>query len=114
MDAAIAWSPCAALPLVSVLMEPATPEQLVAIRVQPRASRDRVLGMRGEAIAIALKAPPVDGAANAALLKLLARELQLPVAALELVRGATGRSKWIRVEGWSADQVRAALLSSGG
>ncbi len=86
----------------------------MAIRVQPRASRDRLLGLRGDAIAIALKAPPVDGAANAALLKLLARELKLPVAAIELVRGSTGRSKWIRVAGWSAEQVRAALLNSGG
>jgi uncharacterized protein (TIGR00251 family) len=83
---------------------------LVAIRVQPRASRERVLGLRGEAIAIALKAPPVDGAANEALLKLIARQLKVSAAAVELVRGSTGRSKWIRVAGWSADQVRAALL----
>ena len=95
-------------------MEPATHEQLVAIRVQPRASRDQVLGLRGDAIGIALKAPPVDGAANAALLKLLARELKVPLAAVELVRGATGRNKWIRVAGWSAEQVRAALLAPAG
>jgi len=95
-------------------MEPATHEQLVAIRVQPRASRDQVLGLRGDAIGIALKAPPVDGAANAALLKLLARELKVPLAAVELVRGATGRCKWIRVAGWSAEQVRAALLAPAG
>jgi uncharacterized protein (TIGR00251 family) len=95
-------------------MEPAAHEQLVAIRVQPRASRDQVLGLRGDAIGIALKAPPVDGAANAALLKLLARELKVPLAAVELVRGATGRSKWIRVAGWSAEQVRAALLAPAG
>lgn len=95
-------------------MEPATHEQLVAIRVQPRASRDQVLGLRGDAIGIALKAPPVDGAANAALLKLLSRELKVPLAAVELVRGATGRSKWIRVAGWSAEQVRAALLAPAG
>ena len=95
-------------------MEPAPHEQLVAIRVQPRASRDQVLGLRGDAIGIALKAPPVDGAANAALLKLLSRELKVPLAAVELVRGATGRSKWIRVAGWSAEQVRAARLPPGG
>ena len=94
-------------------MEPVAPDQLVAIRVQPRASRERVLGLRGEAIAIALQAPPVDGAANQALLKLIARQLKVSGAAVELVRGATGRSKWIRVAGWSADQVRAALLRPG-
>ena len=89
-------------------------DQLVAIRVQPRASREGVQGVRGEAIAIQLKAPPVDGAANAALLKLLARLLKVPQSSIELVRGATGRSKWIRVEGWTGEQVRAALLGSGG
>ena len=89
-------------------------DQLVAIRVQPRASREGVQGLRGEAIAIQLKAAPVDGAANAALLKLLARVLEVPLSNIELVRGATGRSKWIRVEGWTGEQVRAALLGSGG
>jgi uncharacterized protein (TIGR00251 family) len=93
-------------------MEPS--DQLVAIRVQPRASREGVQGVRGEAIAIQLKAAPVDGAANAALLKLLARVLKVPQSSIELVRGSTGRSKWIRVEGWTGEQVRAALLGSGG
>ncbi len=93
-------------------MEPS--DQLVAIRVQPRASREGVQGVRGEAIAIQLKAAPVDGAANAALLKLLARLLKVPQSSIELVRGATGRSKSIRVEGWTGEQVRAALLGSGG
>ena len=88
-------------------------DQLVAIRVQPRASREGVQGLRGEAIAIQLKAAPVDGAANAALLKLLARVLEVPLSNIELVRGATGRSKWIRVEGWTGEQVRDALLGSG-
>ena len=92
-------------------MEPS--DQLVAIRVQPRASREGVQGLRGEAIAIQLKAAPVDGAANAALLKLLARVLKVPLSSIELVRGATGRSKWIRVEGWTGEQVRDALLGSG-
>ena len=92
-------------------MEPS--DQLVAIRVQPRASREGVQGVRGEAIAIQLKAAPVDGAANAALLKLLARVLKVPQSSIELVRGSTGRSKWIRVEGWTGEQVRAALLGSG-
>ena len=87
-------------------------DQLVAIRVQPRASREGVQGLRGEAIAIQLKAAPVDGAANAALLKLLARVLKVPQSSIELVRGSTGRSKWIRVEGWTGEQVRAALLGS--
>ena len=81
------------------------------IRLQPRACRDRVQGERGGVIAIQLKAPPVDGAANAALLRFVAAQLGVQRSAVELVRGSTGRNKWIRVEGWSGDQIRAALLS---
>jgi uncharacterized protein (TIGR00251 family) len=86
---------------------------LVAVRVQPRASADAVIGEREGAIAIRLKAPPVDGQANAALLRFLARTLGVAPTAVELVRGATGRQKWIRVAGLSAEAVRAALLASG-
>ncbi len=60
-------------------------DQLVAVRVQPRASRERIQGLRGEAIAIQLKAAPVDGAANAALLNLLAHHLGVPLSCIELV-----------------------------
>lgn len=86
----------------------------MSIRLQPRASCDRLQGERGGALAIQLKASPVDGAANAALLRFLAGELGVPLSAVELVRGATSRSKWIRVQGWSGDQVRAALLAPAG
>jgi uncharacterized protein (TIGR00251 family) len=84
---------------------------LVAVRVQPRASSDAVIGEREGAIAIRLKAPPVDGQANAALLRFLARKLGVAPTAVELVRGATGRQKWIRVAGLSAEGVRQALLA---
>jgi uncharacterized protein (TIGR00251 family) len=85
--------------------------EAIAIRVQPRSSRDQVLGEREGAIAIKLKAPPVDGEANAALLRFVARRLGVPPRDVLLVRGASSRSKWIRVEGHSAAHVRAALLS---
>lgn len=82
----------------------------VVIRLQPRSSRDQVLGERDGAIAIQLQAPPVDGEANAALLRFVARRLGVPPRDVTLVRGATSRSKWIAVQGRSAAQVRAALL----
>jgi uncharacterized protein (TIGR00251 family) len=84
---------------------------LVALKVQPRAAVDAVLGERGGLIVVRLKAPPVDGQANAALLRFLARRLGVAQGRLALVRGATGRQKWIRVEGLSAEAVRAALLA---
>ena len=85
-------------------------EALIAVRVQPRASADAVVGEREGAIAIRLKAPPVDGQANAALIKFLARRLGLPQRDLQLVRGAGSREKWIRVQGLTAAAVRLALL----
>ena len=87
----------------------------VAIWLQPRGSRDEVVGLRqgasvGEAaIAIKLQAPPVDGAANAALLRFVAKRLGVPASAVQLLRGHTSRHKQIAVEGWTAAAVREAL-----
>lgn len=86
-------------------------EALVAVRIQPRARADAVLGEREGAIAIRLKAPPVDGQANAALLVFIAKCLGVPQRRVKLVRGATSRQKWIQVEGLSAASVRATLLA---
>jgi uncharacterized protein (TIGR00251 family) len=84
---------------------------LVALRVQPRAGDDAVVGEHDGVIRVRLKAAPVDGQANAALRRFLARRLGVAPSAVELVRGATGREKWIRVDGLSAEAVRAALLA---
>jgi uncharacterized protein (TIGR00251 family) len=86
-------------------------EMAVAILVLPRASRDAVLGERQGAIAIRLKAPPVEGAANEALRRLLADRLGVAPSAVRLLRGARSRHKWIAVQGWSAAAVREVLLS---
>ncbi|MCA9540102.1 MAG: YggU family protein, partial [Myxococcales bacterium] len=68
---------------------------ILAVRVQPRARREGVVGLHGDAVKIALRAPPVDGAANAALLALLAKLVDVPVARLRIVAGQTGRLKRI-------------------
>lgn len=86
-------------------------DALIAVRVQPRASADAVVGEREGVIAIRLKAPPVDGEANAALLRFVARRLGVAPRAVALVRGAGSRQKWIRVDGLTPDAVRAALLA---
>ena len=91
------------------------PSEPVAIWLQPRGSRDQVVGLRqgatvGEAaIAIKLQAPPVEGAANAALLRFVAKRLGVPASAVQLLRGHTSRHKQIAVEGWTAAAVREAL-----
>ncbi len=81
----------------------------VSVRVQPGAKRDAVLGLHAGAIKVALTAPPVDGRANDALVAFLAEQLDLPRFRLELIAGASSRSKVIRVTGKSAAEVQAAL-----
>jgi len=81
------------------------------VRVTPRARRN-ALTLEGEALRAWLTTPPVDGAANAALLALLAERLGLPKRAVTLLRGESSREKVVAIEGISADTFRQRL--SGG
>jgi hypothetical protein len=67
----------------------------VAVHVQPRASRNAILGWHGEALKVALTAPPVDGEANAALQAYLAKALGLKKAQVTLVQGQSSRHKLV-------------------
>ena len=77
-----------------------------AVHVQPRASRSEIVGMQGGAIKVRLAAPPVDGAANEALVELIATSLDVPRRAVRIVSGATSRAKTVEVEGAGAAAVR--------
>jgi hypothetical protein len=76
------------------------------VRVAPRASRSRVIGVQDGALKVALTAPPVDGAANHALRKLLAKRLGVSKSDVEIVRGERSRIKLLRVKGIRAADVR--------
>ena len=69
------------------------------VRVQPRASRSEVCGVHGDALKVRLAAPPVDGAANDALLALLADELGVARRSVRIVSGLASRTKVIQVDG---------------
>lgn len=84
---------------------------VVTIKVVPRAAKTAVEGCWGEAIKIRLKAPPVEGRANEALLAFLAKKLQTKVACLELITGETARLKRVRVLGMTKKAVREILLA---
>ena len=77
-----------------------------AVRVAPRASRNRVLDVHEGALKVALTAPPVDGAANDALRKLLAKALGVAKSEVEIIRGERARNKVLRVRGIRAVDVR--------
>lgn len=77
------------------------------VQVAPRASREAVLGVHDGALKVALTAPPVDGAANEALVAFLARALGVPKRAVRITGGQTSRRKRVEVEGTTAAAVRA-------
>jgi uncharacterized protein (TIGR00251 family) len=79
--------------------------------VQPRASRTEVAGVLGDQLRVRLTAPPVDGAANEALVRFLAERLGVPRSAVRLVSGEAGRSKVVAVDGIGMSEARARLLS---
>ena len=83
----------------------------VALRVTPRSHRNQVVGLREGMVALRLQAPPVDGAANAALLAYVAELLAVPRSSVQLIRGHSSRQKWVAVAGWSAADLRAQLLA---
>ncbi|HET9955586.1 MAG TPA: DUF167 domain-containing protein [Polyangiaceae bacterium] len=85
--------------------ELSTGRTTVSVKVKPRASKSRILGLRDGALEVAVAAPPVDGEANAELLKTLATRLGVPKSQLEITSGATGRLKRITVSGLDEDEL---------
>src|SRR5262249_19266782 len=89
---------------------PAAPDgRLLQVRVQPRASRNELVGWQGGALRVRVTAAPTDGRANRAVAELLAAACGVPLGSVALIRGATSRDKLFRVGGLSTDAVRARL-----
>jgi uncharacterized protein len=68
------------------------------VHLQPRAARDRIVGWHGDALKIQVHAPPVAGAANAALVELLAATLAVPRRAVRILQGGTSRNKLVEID----------------
>jgi hypothetical protein len=84
------------------------------LHIQPRASKTEIVGVHGDALKIRLAAPPVDGAANDALVRFLAERLGVPRTAVMLIAGMSGRRKTVMLEGVGEAQVRQSLGPRGG
>jgi uncharacterized protein (TIGR00251 family) len=84
------------------------------ILVQPRASRDQLVGVQGDELKLRLAAPPVDGAANAACCDFLAKLCKLPRQRVTLVAGASSRHKRVLLAGAEAAAVRSILAPLAG
>jgi uncharacterized protein len=85
----------------------------VAVHVQPRASRSEIIGQHGAALKVRLQAPPVDGAANEALVHLLADSLGVSRRSVRVVAGTTSRTKTVEVDGTTEAAVRALATPRG-
>jgi uncharacterized protein (TIGR00251 family) len=82
----------------------------ILVHVVPRSRVTAVAGRHGDAIRIRLAAAPVDGAANAELVRFLADRLGVPRSAVSITRGGTGRRKVVSLSGLDTDTVVRTLL----
>ncbi len=85
---------------------------ILKVRIVPRASKDGIQGIMGDALKVRIQAPPVEGKANAYLIKFLSKHWKIPRASIEILSGKTGRNKRIRIL-YPTDELRAVLLSIG-
>ncbi|MDE2485452.1 MAG: DUF167 domain-containing protein [candidate division NC10 bacterium] len=79
------------------------------VHLQPKASRGAIIGEVDGVLRLRVTAPPVEGRANEACLRLLAKVLDLPISRLQIAAGERARVKTIRITGASADLLRTAL-----
>lgn len=70
---------------------------ILKLYIQPKASRDGIVGLHGEELKIAITAPPVDGKANAHLTKFLAKQFKVAKGLIEIEKGELGRHKQVRI-----------------
>lgn len=84
-------------------------ETLLKLHVTPRGSRNEVIGWRNDTLCVKITAPPVEGAANAAIVKFIADALGIRKSQIELVSGEKSREKTLRVTGLTDTEIRARI-----
>lgn len=90
-------------------LTPTSDGVILNLHIVPRATKNLIQGLHGDALKIRLNAPPVEGAANTALIQFLAKTLDLPRARLQLLAGQTSRAKKVLVLGVKAADIRPVL-----
>jgi uncharacterized protein (TIGR00251 family) len=81
----------------------------LSLRVQPRASRDEIVGWQDATLRLRVTAPPVAGAANAAVTRLLAKALGVSLSSINVVSGLQGRTKTVEITGLAQAEIRRRL-----
>ena len=98
--------------LIDYGLTPAADGCRLPVQVAPRAAANRLLGPYRGALKVALTAPPVEGAANAALVAFLAEVLGIPRGRITLITGSTRRGKLLHIAGLTPDAVLARLMAA--
>lgn len=88
------------------------PDCLLRLHVTPRGSKNEITGWREDVLCVKITAPPVEGAANAAIVKFIADALGIRRSQVELISGDKSREKIIRVSGLSEGEVRSRLVTA--
>lgn len=83
----------------------------MAVKVVPGASRDRIVGLLGDALKVAVSPPPAGGAANMAVTKILADYLGVAESAVTITRGHTNPPKEVLITGITVEQLTSRLAS---
>lgn len=81
----------------------------IDLHVQPRASKNEIVGVQGEELKVRLTSPPVEGEANRLCVEFFAKRLGVAKSMVELVAGETSRHKRLLIRGGEAEEVRRAL-----
>ena len=81
-----------------------------AVRIAPRASRSEIAGEYNGALRIRIAAPPVEGAANRELIRLLARSFERPQNAVEIISGAASKNKIVHIDGADSARLEQMIL----
>jgi uncharacterized protein len=79
------------------------------VKVVPRASKSSIVGVQDGALRIRVAAPPVDGAANEELIRILSKALRLPSSSIEIIVGQGSKTKLIRATGITGQQIKELL-----
>jgi len=77
----------------------------IRIKLLPRSSKSRIMGMEGEVYKVKVNSPPVDGEANKELISLVSKKLRVPKGSIEIIAGKTSRMKVLRVQGIDEETV---------
>lgn len=85
------------------------PNGILRLHVTPRGSRNEITGWRGDVLCIKITAPPVEGAANAAIVKFIADKLSVRKSQIELVSGDKSREKALKITGLTESDIRSRL-----